>query len=40
VQPTPPDGRTDAAMKRSYIRVLLAWAATLAALYLFQELFA
>ena len=34
--PQPPDEHR---IKRSYIRVLVVWAITLAALYAFQELF-
>jgi hypothetical protein len=36
-QPEPP-GASDA-MRRSYLRVLIVWAVTLAALYVFPKLF-
>ena len=37
-QPEPPGASSD--MRRSYIRVLIVWILTLAALYAFPQLFA
>jgi hypothetical protein len=37
-QPEPPGASTD--MRRSYLRVLIVWVLTLAALYAFPQLFA
>ncbi len=40
MSPANPDPRTDSpSIRRSYIRVLVVWVATLIALYAFQEYF-
>jgi hypothetical protein len=39
MRPTPPEPPPGHAIRRSYIRVLIVWLITLAALYAFQESF-